>query len=155
MTDFGVRSTSTTDLKDYVDDLEDKLDTLHDDLEALHSLDGSVLVNNVVFNEAAETYSSAWKESDAYREFALLIDIGVTGSPTDIVIRAQFSDDESDHYNYMNGPFGDLRYEDAAGDKVEAVMGRVCAPFFRVHVISSGCDANNYFTVKIKVVLAK
>jgi len=55
----------------------------------------------------------------------------------------------------MNGPFGDLRYEDSAGAKQEAVIGKVVAPYMRIHVVSSGCDGTNTFTLTAKAIVAK
>lgn len=143
------------DLHDHIDDLEDKLDTLHDDLEELHAQDDHVMINNVVFDTADEAYLSPSVETNAYHEFSLLLSLAVTLAPTDIVIEVWFSDDDTTYYKYMNGPFGDLRYEDTAGNKLEALVGRVCAPYMKVGAVSSGCDGSNKFALIAKVVLAK
>ena len=112
-------------------------------------------VDDVVFNSVNETYTAPGIDVSDYRDFAILIDLAVAFAPTDIVVRVQFSDDDSAYYNLMNGPFGDLRFEDTAGAKKEAVVGKVIAPYMRISVASSGCDATNKFTLTVKVVLSK
>lgn len=111
------------------------------------------LVDAVVFDSAAETYTATGVDASKYRKFLLLIDLAVTGSPTDIEIQVRFSDDDTTYYHYTKGPFGDLRYEDTAGDKTESLPGHCIADYMDVHVISSGCDSSNKFTLTIKAIL--
>ena len=55
------------------------------------------------------SYPSASFFGEPYRKFALLLNLDVTLAPTDIVIRVEVSDDNAKWYQYMNGPFGDIR----------------------------------------------
>jgi len=121
----------------------------------LHAQKTHTFVDGVVFNSTDEDYTSDSLNVSNYRDFDLLIDLGVTLAPTDIVIRAQFSDDDITYRNYMNGPFGDLRFEDGAGDKNEALIGKVIAPYMKIYALSSGCDGTNKFILTVKAVLSK
>lgn len=112
-------------------------------------------VDAVVFNSADETYTATGIDASDYREFSLLIDLAVVSDPTDIQIQVRFSDDDVTYRQLMNGPFGDLRYEDGAGAKAEAINGKVSAPYMDIHVISSGCEAGKTFTLTVKTVLSK
>jgi len=113
-----------------------------------------VFVDAVVFNEAAEAYTSEKLDVSDYRDFAVLLDLAVALAPTDILISVEFSDDCTTYYRLVNGPFGDLRYEDTAGAKKEAIIGKVIASYMRIHVLSTGCNATNTFTLTAKVVLS-
>lgn len=155
MTDFGLDKITCDSKESKQDDANTKLDTLHTDLGKLHKQTTHTFVDAVVFNSTDEAYTSAAFAVSDYREFSLLTDLAVANAPTDIVIRVQFSDDNVTYYNLMNGPFGDLRYEDTAGDKLEAVFGKVMAAYMKVYVLSSGCDATNTFTLTVKAVLGK
>lgn len=110
-------------------------------------------VKGITFNSAGMTYTSEEYHSVAYREFVLLVNLDVTGAPTDIYINVEFSDDRATWYKYMNGPFGDLRWEDAAGDKKEAISGPILAPWMRLYLVSSGCTATKTFKMTVKVIL--
>ena len=155
MTDFGLDKITCDSKESAQDDANTKLDTLHADLGKLHAQTTHTFVDGVVFNATDEAYTSAAFDVSDYRKFSLLIDLAVALAPTDIVIRVQFSDDDVTYYNLMNGPFGDLRYEDTAGDKLEAVVGKVMAAYMKVYVLSSGCDGTNTFTLTVKAVLGK
>lgn len=119
----------------------------------LHSQAIHTLVDAVVFNSTDETYTSASIDVSAYRFFSVLLDLAVADAPTDIVVRVQMSDDDSTWRNFMNGPFGDLRYEDAAGAKNEAIHGPLSAPYMRFYIVSSGCTATKTFTLTAKAVV--
>ena len=123
--------------------------------EALTEQAVSTLVNAVVFDSAAEAYTSAAVDCSGYRKFLLEMNVDVTSVPTDLNIQIQFSDDNATFYNHMNGPFGSLMYEDSAGDKLECVSGECLAQYVRLYVLSSGCDASNTFTLTAKLVLTR
>jgi len=110
-------------------------------------------VNAITFDSANETYTSKSFLVAPYANGLLLINLDVTSSPTDIVIYVQFSDDNQNWFNYVIGPFGDLRYEDAAGDKKECLDFPILAPYMRLYLVSSGCDESNTFLMTCKVVL--
>ena len=110
-------------------------------------------VDNVTFDATDEAYTSDPFECAGYDKFLLLINLDVIDTPTDIVIAVEFSDGEATWYKYMRGPFGDLRYEDDAGDKKECIDGVVRAKQMRVVLTSSGCSGTNKFRVTIKAIL--
>jgi len=114
-----------------------------------------VFVDNITFNDDPTTYTSDGIDVSAYREFLLLLDVAVTLATNDIVIRVQFSDDDLTYYTYMNGPFGDLRYEDTAGAKTEVIHGKCVAPYMRIYVVARGTDASKYFILTVKAVLTR
>lgn len=111
-------------------------------------------LNAIVFNNATTTFTSEKFLSVPYSKFLLLIDLAVANDPTDILIEVELSDDGAKWYKYMSGPFGDLRYEDAAGDKKEAVDGDVRAHQFRIKATATGTDATKTFTLTVKVEFA-
>ena len=177
MTDIGQRGTANAATETKQDDILTKLQTLHTDiavimvallnevkaslatmvghLDALTEQVTETLVNAVVFDSAAETYTSPSDAVHYYRHFTLLIDLDVTGAPTDIQIQVRFSDDNTTFHQLMNGPFGDLRYEDTAGNKNEALVGPCLGDYMDIHCISSGCDGSNKFTLTAKVILTR
>jgi len=113
-----------------------------------------VFVDNITFDDDPTTYTADGLDVSAYREFLLLLDLAVANTPTDIVIRVQFSDDDLIYYTYMNGPFGDLRYEDGAGAKTEVIHGKCIAPFMRLYIAATGTDATDKFILTAKAVLS-
>lgn len=141
---------------------EAKQDTQITALQIIDNLPGdltkqasSTPVSAVLFDSAAEAYTSASINCSGYRKFLLEINLDVTLAPTDIQIFVQFSDDNTTFYNYMNGPFGCLLYEDAAGDKLECVSGDCLAAYIRIYVLSSGCSATATFLLTCKLILTR
>lgn len=110
-------------------------------------------IDNITFDATTTSKTSREFHTAPYQKFLLLINLIVASSPTDIVIAVQFSDDRANWYKYMQGPFGDLRYEDAAGDKMECISGPVLAPWMRLYVVATGTSGSNKFTLTGKVVL--
>ena len=53
------------------------------------------LIDAITFNDVIASYTSASFFCEPYRKFALLINLDVTATPTDIVIRVEFSDDNA------------------------------------------------------------
>lgn len=106
-------------------------------------------VKDVLFDSAAEVYTSAVFECAAFKEFMLLIDLDVTLAPTDIQIWVEFSHDNANFFKLMDGPFGSLMYEDAAGDKKECVTGKIIAHWMRIYVVSSGCTSTATFKLSV------
>jgi len=111
----------------------------------------TTLIDGHVFNTAGATKTSSSIDISRYKDLIILIDLAVTGAPTDILIEVYFSDDDTTFYKLMEGPFGDLRYEDEAGDKKEALHSKAYASNLKVKATSSGTDATNYFTLTVKV----
>lgn len=155
MTDFGSRPPINGATTDEQDQTQVKLDTLHTDLGKLHDQAIHTLVDDVTFDDDPTTYTSDSVDSEDYRDLSLLIDLAVVDTPTDIVIRLQESDDDTTFYTIMNGPFGDLRYEDGAGAKTEAIHGKVSAPYLRAYVVATGTGTTHKFTLTLKVILTK
>lgn len=141
---------------------EAKQDTQITALQIIDNLPGdltkqavSTLIDAVVFDSTAEAYTSAAVDCSGYRKFLLELNVDVTLVPTDLNIQVQFSDDNVTFYNYMNGPFGSLMYEDSAGDKLESISGECLAQYIRLYALSSGCDGTNKFTLTSKLVLTR
>lgn len=112
-----------------------------------------ILIDGVTFNASTTTKTSTCFECRAYTSFLLLHNLDVTGTPTDILVELEFSDDLINWYKYMQGPFGDLRWEDGAGDKLECVNGPVLAPYVRIKVTATGTDGDNTFKSTVKLIL--
>lgn len=115
--------------------------------------DNHLFVDAVVFDTQAESYTSESFYVFDYSQFLLLIKLVVTSQPTDIVIKVQFSYDNTNWYNYMLYFWGDLRYGYAAGNKNECLPGLVLAPYMRIYVLSSGCSSTIKFTLTINAIL--
>lgn len=108
-------------------------------------------INAVEFNDSVGTKTSSKFLCGPYRRFSLLINLAVTLAPTDILIEVYESDDNSNFYKIMNGPFGDIRFEDSAGNKMESIQGTVNAPYMKVVVTATGTDGSNKFTLTAKI----
>lgn len=107
-------------------------------------------VDGVNFNSTDETYTSDGFFCGPYREALILERHAVTSTPTDFYIEVWFSENGADWHKYMNGPFGDWRYEDGAGDLQECIHLPILAPYIRIRVVSSGCSSSAYFVVSVK-----
>lgn len=114
-----------------------------------------VFVDGITFDDDPTTYTTDGLDVSAYHEFLLLLDLAVVNTPTDIVVRVQFSDDDLIYYTYMNGPFGDLRYEDEAGAKAEVIHGKCMAPYMRLYIAATGTDGTDKFILTAKAVLTR
>ena len=109
-------------------------------------------IDNVTFDNVTTTKTSDEFESAPYSNFLLLVDLAVTETPTNIVIDVEFSHDRVNWFKYMNGPFGDLRWEDSAGDKMESISGAVLAPWIRIKATATGTTAANKFTLTARAI---
>lgn len=116
-------------------------------IKAVELLKG-VTFNTVLTHETVKPF-----EVPAYSDALICVDLDVTGTPTDIVISIYFSHDGADWFKYMAGPFGDLRYEDAAGDKKECLVIPVLAPYIKAGGVSTGTDADNTFKLTLRALL--
>lgn len=112
-----------------------------------------ILINAITFNAVTTSKSSTIFEVRPYRNGLLLINLDVTGAPTDILFDLEFSDDQVNWFKYIIGPFGDLRYEDAAGDKKECLNFPILAPFMRLSATARGTDASKTFLITAKSIL--
>ena len=111
------------------------------------------LINAVTFNASVTSFTGYSFEVPAYYKALILINLGVTLAPTDIIISIEFSDDNINWYKYMIGPFGDLRYEDAAGAKTESLSMPVMAKYMRAKAVATGTSATALFTLTVKAIL--
>lgn len=108
-------------------------------------------LKEILFNDTAQAYTSEPFECIAYAIGLLKINLDVTSSPTDIYFNLEFSDNLIDWHKYMKGPFGDLRYEDSAGDKKECLDFPVLDRYVRIYAVSSGCDSSNTFKITFRI----
>ena len=115
----------------------------------------ALCIDGVIFNNVTTTATSTGIRCVPFHEFMLMISLAVTLAPTDILFAVEFSDDNVTFFKYMNGPFGDLRYEDAAGDKAEAISGKCLGKYIRVTATATGTDATNLFTVSAHLLISK
>ena len=120
----------------------------------LRRLETVWFVKNILFNSTDETYTSKPFECAAFQKFLLLIDLDVTSDPTNIQIWVEFSNNKSRWFKLTDGHFGSLMYEDSAGDKKEAVSGKIVAHWMRIHVVSSGCEAAKTFELSVNAELS-
>ena len=107
-------------------------------------------ITAILFNCPGQIAVSQPFECLGYRDLLLLIDLDVTGQPTDIVIELEFSNDRVNWYKYSQDFWIDLRYEDTAGDLLECVEAPVLAPWVRVRLVSTGCEAGATFEMTVK-----
>jgi len=113
------------------------------------------LINNITFDAATTTYTSSSKRCWEFSHFALMLDVDVILTPTDILFDVWFSHDNTTFFKYMNGPFGDLRYVPGAGDKLEVIHGDICGKYVRVKATATGTGAANKFNVDAIMVMMK
>ena len=111
------------------------------------------LLDAITFNASVTTKTGKLFEVIAYRSALILIDLDVTGAPTDIVFEIEFSADRQNWYKYVIGAFGDLRYEDAAGDKTESLNIPILAPYMRCKATATGTDGTKTFLTTVSAIL--
>jgi hypothetical protein len=112
-----------------------------------------ILINNITFDNVTTSFTGVAFEVPAYAIALICINLGVTLVPTDIVFNLEFSCDKIVWFKYMRGPFGDLRYEDAAGAKTECLDIPILAKYMRCRAVATGTSAVNMFTATVTAVL--
>jgi len=150
----AINNDTSVNLGVQINECQDRLIEIKAGLEALVARTTHTFVPVTTFDDDPTFYTSTSLDVSAYRRFELLITLSVVLAPTDIVIRVQFSDDNITFYDYMNGPFGDIRYEDTAGTKTESISGECVANYMRVFVQATGTSAANKFLLTVKAMLA-
>lgn len=115
--------------------------------------DPTTLVDNITFNNATITYTSAVLDCLNFRKFILTVAKTVAAAPTTLEIQVQMSVDNVNWFHYTRGPFGYLAWEDTAGDEDEAIDGDVVARYLRLYVIAVGTTAMNMFTLTAAIQL--
>lgn len=108
----------------------------------------------IEFNATTTTKTSESFLCEPYSKFAIEVDLDVTAVPTDILIEIFFSDDGVKFYKLMNGPFGDLRYEDSAGDLKELIHGECHGTWCMVKATATGTSGTNIFTLTAKIIFS-
>ena len=111
-------------------------------------------IKNITFDATTTTKTSEIFYCEPYSKFAIAIDLDVTLTPTDILFEIFFSDDNIKFYKLMNGPFGDLRYEDSDGDLKELIHGECHGTWAQVKATATGTSAANKFTVTAKLIFS-
>jgi len=112
------------------------------------------LINNITFDNNTTSITSDAFYCEPYSKFSLLTNLEVSGTPTDILIEIETSDDQANWYKLMNGPFGDLRYEDAGGAKKESIQGEIRAHKIRIKATATDTTAVNKFTLSADIIMA-
>jgi len=112
-------------------------------------------LSGIVFNNVLTTATSTAVFCRHFHEFNLMLGITIALAPTDILFSVLFSFDNVTYYKYMNGPFGDLRYEDSAGAIAECISGPIIANWIKLKAVATGTDATNTFTVTAHLVVAR
>ncbi|KKN33016.1 hypothetical protein LCGC14_0807850 [marine sediment metagenome] len=111
------------------------------------------LINAITFNDVTTSKTGISFEVPAYANALILIKNDVTNSPTDFLITIQFSDNNVDWYDYVMGPFGDLRYVTAQGDLNQCLELPVLAPFMRAKIVATGTTSSATFKITLKALL--
>lgn len=114
----------------------------------------ATLMSAQVFNNVTTTANST--EHDISTESALWVHIfvGSTLAPTDIRVLPQFEDDAAQWWDFEEGLWASLFWEDtdtAAGIYKVFLLPCGGQDNVRFNVVATGTDANNLFTVTIKV----
>lgn len=133
----------------YYSDQKDKWTECFDD--TVNPYITHTFVDEVKFDSTGETYTSDKFYCAPYRKAMIYIEHTVTSSPTYYYIDVEFSPDGATWHKFMEGAFGDLRYEDSAGDKKECLSLPVIARYVRIKITSSGCSSSAYFIVRIQM----
>ena len=106
---------------------------------------------NTTYDDSTDTANSQTIDCETRRKFSLFYTLARAGTPTDIRIIVQFSQDGgTTFFDYMNWFFGDLRFDDTAvgSDGInEVVTGDCIAEDMRIRVVATGTTASNTFTV--------
>lgn len=111
------------------------------------------LINSIIFNNVISSFTGGFFEVPAYKDALIMVDLAVANAPTDIVIDIEFSFDKIRWFKYIIGPFGDLRFEDAAGDKQECLEIPVMAPYIRSKATATGTTASATFKLSVIAIL--
>lgn len=109
-------------------------------------------IDNVTFDDDPTTQTSSDIDTSTYDYGFLEIDVAVTDTPTDALIEVFTGDAATPTRKIMDGPLGDLRYEDSAGTKNECIKVPYLGDFTAIKVTCTGTDATHKFTITVKFV---
>jgi len=107
-----------------------------------------------MFNDLQSSYIAKKFYCAPYSKFSLLIDLIVTGTPTDILIEVELSDGGAIFRKYMTGSFGDLRYVAASGTVHECIDGECRGHYFRIKATATGVTGADTFQLTVKAEFA-
>ncbi len=155
MTDFGVRGAAGGATEAKQDTQITAEEAIQAACEILTADQRFVMVDNITFDDDPTSYTSSPITSASFRKFLLRVGLTVTGTPTSIQINVEFSHHGATWEKYIGGPFGSLMYEDTAGAKNECIPGERLGNKMRINVVALGTDANNYFTLTVKLILVR
>lgn len=114
----------------------------------------TTLIDGTVFDDDPTSENSSNVDTDNFRKFTLYLNVDSTDTPTTVQFIVQFSDDGgTTYYDYKQGLFASLYYEDAdtASGITECFSGDCAGRDFRLRVVAVGTDATHKFTVTAKV----
>lgn len=110
-------------------------------------------IDAIVLDDDPTAYTSAAIDTTSYDYGMLFLDIAVTLVPTDVLIEVLTSCDDSAYFTIMDGPLGDLRYDDTACPRTEAIAIPYFCKYIKIRATGTGTGAANKFTVTAKVCL--
>jgi len=110
-------------------------------------------VQTLIDQKVITSQTSNSVSTEDKRNFILYLDITSTGTPTDILFKVQFSNDNSNWYDLTDWFYGDLRYEDTAtaSGLHECMSWHTVGRYMRLYAEVTGGDDDNYFTITAKV----
>lgn len=108
-------------------------------------------IDAIVLDDNPTAYTSAAISMATFDYAMLFLDIAVAGAPTDVLIEVLTSCDDSTYYTIMDGPLGDLRYDDTCCPRAESIKIPYACAFIKVKATATGTDAQKTFTVTAKV----
>ena len=116
------------------------------------------LAEDVIFNDLLTTYYSKLVPTKGFSRFALYLFIDSTGAPTDIRFQVHFTRaPQEPYYEYRQGPFASLFYEDAdtASGLADVFNGDVVGDFLGVRIVATGTTSTLLFQVTVGLQLFK
>lgn len=102
-----------------------------------------------VFDNVTTTKTSNSFYTEPYEKMLLFINLVVANTPTDILIQEEVSFDGVNFYTLKRQPITALYYEDAAGNKTDAIYIDLVAPYTRFKATATGTSASNTFTITL------
>jgi len=116
------------------------------------------LADGVDFNDVLTTYISRLVGTKGFSRFALFVYLDSTAAPTDIRIQPVFTSGRQDPYfEYRQGPFAALFYEDAdtAAGLADVLTGDVAGDFLGVRIVATGTTSSARFRATVRLQLFK
>lgn len=112
------------------------------------------LIDNITFNNITTTKTSNSITVQEFTRMCLYLNVDVVSSPTYLDITIEFSNNGTDWFQLVTGPFANIRYVELTGDRTDAIDGPLRAQFIRMKAVASGTDATNKFILTGKVYLS-